>query len=165
MLVEGQMDCISVYMRGIHNVIATSGTAFTEYQVRLLKRHSTQVLANFDPDTAGANAAEKSIALLTEEGFAVKVVSLEDGLDPDRYIRERGAEAYLAATRSAQGLPDYLIERARQLFPPRSPEAKEKALNFLLPHIRRMPSRSRATSSPLTPRKSSPSIQPSCAKS
>jgi DNA primase len=141
LLVEGQMDCISVYMTGVQNVLATSGTAFTEHQVNLLKRYCTQVVVNFDPDTAGANAAEKSIALLTEEGFTVKVITLEDGLDPDRYIRERGAAAYHAAARSAQGLPDYLIERARQLFPPRSPEAKLKALNFLLPHIRRLPNR------------------------
>jgi DNA primase len=141
LLVEGQLDCISVYMTGVQNVLATSGTAFTEHQVNLLKRYCTQVVVNFDPDTAGANAAEKSIALLTEEGFTVKVITLEDGLDPDRYIRERGAAAYHAAARSAQSLPDYLIERARQQFPPRSPEAKVKALNFLLPHIRRMPNR------------------------
>jgi DNA primase len=141
LLVEGQMDCISVFMTGVQNVLATSGTAFTEHQVNLLKRYCTQVVVNFDPDTAGANAAEKSIALLTEEGFTVKVITLEDGLDPDRYIRERGSAAYHAAARTAQGLPDYLIERARQLFPPRSPEGKVKALNFLLPHIRRMPSR------------------------
>jgi len=141
LLVEGQMDCISVSMTGVQNVLATSGTAFTEHQANLLKRYCTQVVVNFDPDTAGANAAEKSIALLTEEGFTVKVITLEDGLDPDRYIRERGAAAYHAAARSAQSLPDYLIERARQQFPPRSPEAKVKALNFLLPHIRRLPNR------------------------
>ena len=74
LLVEGQMDCISVYLRGIQNVIATSGTAFTEQQVAILKRHTSNVAVNFDPDTAGANAAEKSIALLTEEGFNIKIV-------------------------------------------------------------------------------------------
>ncbi|HTA79852.1 MAG TPA: DNA primase, partial [Terracidiphilus sp.] len=74
LLVEGQMDCISVYLRGIQNVIATSGTAFTEQQVAILKRHTSNVAVNFDPDTAGANAAEKSIALLTEEGFSIKII-------------------------------------------------------------------------------------------
>jgi DNA primase len=139
LLVEGQMDCISVFMTGVQNVLATSGTAFTEHQVNLLKRYCAQVVVNFDPDTAGANAAEKSIALLTEEGFTVKVITLEDGLDPDRYIRERGAAAYHAAARTAQSLSYYLIERARNLFPPRSPENKVKAMNFLLQHIRRLP--------------------------
>ncbi len=139
LLVEGQMDCISVYLRGFQNVIATSGTAFTEQQVALLRRHTTQVAVNFDPDAAGANAAEKSISLLTEEGFAIKIVTLEDGLDPDRYIRERGPDAYRQAVRNARRQADYLIERARQMFPGASAEQKVKAMNYLLPHIRRMP--------------------------
>jgi DNA primase len=139
LLVEGQMDCISVFLRGIQNVIATSGTAFTEQQVALLKRHTSQVVVNFDPDAAGSNAAEKSIALLTEEGFTIKIVTLDGGLDPDRYIRERGVEAYTAALRGARRQADYLIERARLSFPGASAEQKVKAMNFLLPHIRRMP--------------------------
>jgi DNA primase len=141
LLVEGQMDCISVYMAGITNVLATSGTAFTAMQVRLLARHTQQVVVNFDPDAAGANAAEKSISLLIEEGFSVKVVTLNGGLDPDRYVRERGTAAYIAALRSARRHSDYLIERARALFPPVSSEAKVKALNFLLPHMQHIRSR------------------------
>jgi DNA primase len=139
LLVEGQMDCISVFLRGIQNVIATSGTAFTEQQVAILKRHTSQVVVNFDPDAAGSNASEKSIALLTEEGFTIKIVTLDDGLDPDRYIRERGVEAYKTALRGARRQSDYLIERARQMFPGASAEQKVKAMNYLLPHIRRMP--------------------------
>src|SRR5271168_4905099 len=141
LLVEGQMDAISVYMAGVKNVLATSGTAFTEMQVRLLGRFSKRVVVNFDPDTAGANAVEKSIALLTEEEFEVKVISLEGGLDPDRFVREQGIQAYMAALRGARRHSDFLIERARQQFPGRTPEAKVKAMNFLLPHIRRMPNR------------------------
>jgi DNA primase len=139
LLVEGQMDCISVFLRGIQNVIATSGTAFTEQQVAILKRHTSNVVVNFDPDAAGANAAEKSIALLTEEGFNLKIVTLDGGLDPDRFIRERGVEAYTAAVRGARRQSDYLIERARQMFPGASAEQKVKAMNYLLPHIRRIP--------------------------
>ena len=140
-LVEGQMDCISVFLAGIPNVLATSGTAFTESQTRLLRRYATRVIVNFDPDTAGANAAEKSIALLTQEGFEVRVLTLEGGLDPDRYVRDRGARAYVDALRAAPSFQDYLVERARQLFPARDPKSKTEALNFLLPHIRRIPSR------------------------
>jgi len=139
LLVEGQMDCISVYMAGVKNVLATSGTAFTEMQVRLLSRFTKQVVVNFDPDLAGATAAEKSIGLLTEEGFAVKVVSLDGGLDPDRFVREQGVAAYMAALRGAKRHSEYLIDRARQLFPGRTGEAQVKQMNFLLPHIRRMP--------------------------
>ena len=138
-IVEGQMDCISLYMRGIQHVIATSGTAFTEHQVNLLRRQTTQVVVNFDPDAAGANAAEKSIGLLTEEGFTIRLVTLDGGLDPDRFIRERGIEAYAAAIRGARSQADYLIERARQQFPGAGADAKIKAMNYLLPHIRRIP--------------------------
>jgi DNA primase len=141
LLVEGQMDCISVYMAGIKNVIATSGTAFTEMQIRLLSRFAKRVIVNFDPDTAGIAATEKSIALLTEEDFEVKIVTLEGGLDPDRFIREQGVQSYMAALRNAKRHSDYLIDHARDQFPGRTADAKVKALNFLLPHIRRMPNR------------------------
>jgi len=62
-LVEGQMDCISVYAAGFHNVIASSGTAFTEVQAKLLGRFSKKVVVNFDPDTAGAKAAERTFRM------------------------------------------------------------------------------------------------------
>ena len=139
LLVEGQMDCISLFMAGIDNVIATSGTAFTEHQVRVLGRFTKRVWLNFDPDSAGMNAAEKTLAILVEEGFDVRVITLEGGLDPDRFVRERGVQAYAAAVREALRYPDFLIARAVTLYPERTAEAKVKALNFLLPHIRRIP--------------------------
>ncbi len=89
-LVEGQMDCIARLPAGFHNVIASSGTAFTEPQVRLLARFSKNIVVNFDPDTAGAAAAERSLALLISEDFQVKVLTLESGFDPDLYIRRKG---------------------------------------------------------------------------
>src|SRR5271157_788901 len=92
-LVEGQMDCIAVYTAGFHNVIASSGTAFTELQARLLGRFSKNIVVNFDPDTAGAAAAERSLALLISEDFQIKVLTLETGFDPDLYIRRKGAAA------------------------------------------------------------------------
>ncbi len=142
LLVEGQMDCISVFMAGIRNVVATSGTAFTEAQVRLLTRFTPnkQVILNFDPDTAGRTAAEKAGAMLVEEDFDVRIVLLDDGLDPDRFIRERGLQVYTAAVRGAKRYMDYLIDRAREEHPGRTSDAKLKAMNFLLPHIRRIAS-------------------------
>ena len=140
-LVEGQMDCISVYAAGFHNVIASSGTAFTELQARLLARFSKNIVVSFDPDAAGAAAAERSLSLLVGEDFQIKVLTLETGFDPDLYIRRKGAPAYKEALFQAPKYFDYLIERARALFPVRSPEGKVKALNYLLPHIQRVPSR------------------------
>jgi DNA primase len=140
-LVEGQMDCISVYAAGFHNVIASSGTAFTELQAKLLGRFSKNAVVNFDPDTAGAKATERTLGLLVEEEFTLKVLTLEQGFDPDLYIRRKGREAYGAALKNSQKYFDYLIERARTRFPVRSGEGKQKAVNFLLPHIQRVPSR------------------------
>ncbi len=140
-LVEGQMDCISVYAAGFHNVIASSGTAFTELQAKLLGRFSKNVVVNFDPDTAGAKATERTLGLLVEEEFQIKVLTLEQGFDPDLFIRRKGKDAYGSALKHSQKYFDYLIERARAQFPVRSAEGKVKAVNHLLPHIQRVPSR------------------------
>jgi DNA primase len=140
-LVEGQMDCISVYAAGFHNVIASSGTAFTELQARLLGRFSKNVVVNFDPDTAGAKATERTLGLLVDEEFQIKVLTLEPGFDPDLYIRRKGKDAYGEALKHSQRYFDYLIERAQSQFPIRTAEGKVKALNHLLPHIQRVPSR------------------------
>jgi DNA primase len=141
-LVEGQMDCISVYNAGFHNVIASSGTAFTEAQVRLLGRFSKNIVVNFDPDNAGAAAAERSLALLVEEDFTIKVLTLEVGFDPDLYIRRKGRDAYAHELKdNSRPYFDYLIERARAQFAVKTPAGKVQAVNFLLPHIQRVPSR------------------------
>jgi DNA primase len=140
-IVEGQMDCIAVYSAGFHNVAASSGTAFTETQVRLLGRFSKDIVVNFDPDTAGAAATDKSLGMLLEEEFNIRVLRLEAGFDPDLFIRKNGAEAYAKALKGSAKYFDYLVERALKLFPTRSPEGKKNAVNFLLPHIHRVPNR------------------------
>jgi DNA primase len=138
-LVEGNVDSISVFMAGFNNVIATSGTAFTEAQVRLLGRFTKQVVVNFDPDTAGAAAAERSLSLLVEEDFRIKVLTLEPGFDPDLFIRRKGATAYKQALLEAPDYFPYLISRAAGMFPVKTPEGKAQAVSYLLPHIKRVP--------------------------
>jgi DNA primase len=140
-LVEGQMDCISVYAAGFHNVIASSGTAFTELQAKLLGRFSKNIIVNFDPDTAGARATERTLGLLVEEEFNIRVLTLEAGFDPDLFIRRKGKDAYGAALKNSQKYFDYLIDRARAQFGVRNAEGKVKAVNHLLPHIQRVPNR------------------------
>ena len=140
-LVEGQLDCISVFAADFHNVIASSGTAFTELQARLLGRFSKNVIVNFDPDTAGARATERTLGLLLEEEFNIRAVTLEAGFDPDLFIRRKGPDAYRQALKSSQRYFDFLIERARAQFPVRGAEGKVNAVKFLLPYIHRIPSR------------------------
>jgi DNA primase len=140
-LVEGQMDCISVYAAGFHNVIASSGTAFTQIQAKLLGRFSKNVVVNFDPDTAGAKATERTLGLLVEEEFQIKVLSLEPGFDPDLFLRRKGKQAYEEVLRRSPNYFHFLIDRARSQFPVRTAEGKVKAVNFLLPYVQRVPSR------------------------
>jgi len=140
-IVEGQMDCISVYAAGFRNVIASSGTAFTETQVRLLKRFTDQIVVNFDPDTAGAAATDRSLAMLLEEDFKIKVLQLDSGYDPDLFIRKNGAKGYEKALGGSLSFFDYLVQRAIRTFPVQTPEGKQKAVSFLLPYIQHIPSR------------------------
>jgi DNA primase len=140
-IVEGQMDCISVYAAGFRNVIASSGTAFTETQVRLLGRFSKNIVVNFDPDTAGATATDRSLGMLLEEDFNIKILRLEAGFDPDLFIRKNGAQAYGKALGGSLKYFDYLVDRVIAMFPVRTPEGKQKAVNYLLPHVHRVPSR------------------------
>ena len=139
-LVEGYMDVIGVYSGGFHNVVASCGTALTALQVRALKRQSGKVIANFDPDNAGANATEKSIATFLEEGFHVRVLSLPGGLDPDEFIKQRGADAYRQALENADGFFHWLAARARTKFDMRTAEGRMEGFRqMLLPMILRIP--------------------------
>jgi DNA primase len=138
-LVEGYMDVIGVSAAGVQEVVASCGTALTNTQVRALKRHSEKVVVNFDPDTAGANATEKSIQMLLEEGMHVRILQLEGGLDPDEYARENGADAYRARLEKAGGYFHFLADQARKRFDMRSGEGRYEGFQFLLGAIQRIP--------------------------
>lgn len=137
-LVEGYMDVIGVHAAGVHEVVASCGTALTNTQVRALKRHSERIVVNFDPDTAGANAAEKSMQMLLEEGMRVRVLELAGELDPDEYIKECGAEAYREAVEKAPVYYFWLADRTRKRFDVRSAEGRIDAWKAILPAVDRI---------------------------
>lgn len=110
-MVEGYFDWAQAYQAGITNVVASSGTALTPIQVRLLKRFTSKVVLNFDPDAAGQGAAARSSELLVAEGFQVNVAMLPDGEDPDNFIRKAGAAAYQEKLRTSQPYLEYLLDR------------------------------------------------------
>lgn len=139
-LVEGYMDCIAVASAGVENVVASCGTSLTESQIRLLGRYSKRVVVNYDPDSAGMAATERSLALLLEEGFEVKVLALPGGLDPDSFVRQRGATEYRGRLSAAPTYIDYLTERAAAQHDLSKPEGKVAAANAVLPHLARVPS-------------------------
>ena len=138
-LVEGYMDVIGVYAAGVREVVASCGTALTNTQVRSLKRHSPNIVVNFDPDTAGASATEKSIQMLLEEGMFVRILQLDGDMDPDEYCQERGADAYRAKLDKAEATFHFLADQARRRFDMRSGEGRFQAFQFLMPSIQRIP--------------------------
>jgi DNA primase len=138
-LVEGYMDVIGVYSAGVEEVVASCGTALTAAQVKALKRHSDRIVVNFDPDAAGANAAERSIQMFLEEGMHIRVLELEDGLDPDEYVKQFGAETYRKKVEGATNYFHWLADRARKKFDGRSAEGRMQGYQFLLPAIERIP--------------------------
>src|ERR1700722_5822396 len=134
-LVEGYMDVIGVYSAGVHNVVASCGTSLTNTQVRVLKGHSESIVVNFDPDTAGANATEKSIQLLLDENLRVRVLELGGDLDPDEYVKASGADAYRQRLEKAPAYFHWLADRARQRFDMRTVEGRMDGFKFLAPRI------------------------------
>jgi DNA primase len=138
-LVEGYMDCITVASSGIENVVASCGTSLTGGQTRLLGRSTHRAVVNYDPDSAGVAATERSLALLLEEGFEVKVLALPSGLDPDSFVREKGGVAYREHLASAPSYLDYLTERTVAQHDVTKPEGKIAAANALLPYLSRVP--------------------------
>ncbi len=139
-LVEGYMDAIAVARAGIANVVASCGTSLAEPQIKLLGRFTRRVVVNYDPDTAGQVATERSLTLLLEKEFDVRVLALPSGADPDKFLKEEGAQAYKKLLAQAPPYLDYLIGRARQM--DRTTAAgKVAALNFLMPYVQRLPNR------------------------
>jgi DNA primase len=139
-LVEGYMDAIAVARSGNPNVVASCGTSLAEPQIRLLRRFTSRIVVNYDPDTAGQAATERSLAILLEREFDVRVLRLPGGADPDRFLKEHGSDAYRKLLAEAPPYLDYLIGRARQM--DRTTTAgRVNALNFLMPYVQRLPNR------------------------
>ncbi|MDP8988780.1 MAG: DNA primase [Acidobacteriota bacterium] len=145
-LVEGYMDVIGVFAAGVKEVVASCGTALTNTQVRALHRHADTVVVNFDPDDAGATAAERAIQLLLDEGLHVKVLAFGGGggdaahakLDPYEYVKQFGPEAYRAQLDSASSYFHWLADRARVKFDMRGADGRMDAFKFLLPAVQKI---------------------------
>jgi DNA primase len=139
-LVEGYMDAIAVARAGFTNVVASCGTSLAEPQIKLLARFTHRVVVNYDPDTAGQVATERSLTLLLEKEFDVRVLALPGGADPDKFLKEQGADAYRKLLAQAPPYLDYLTGRAR-LMDRSTAAGKVAALNFLMPYVQRLPNR------------------------
>lgn len=115
-VVEGYMDLISLYQTGMKNVVASSGTAFTSDQARLLSRYAEKVFLLFDADSAGRKAALRSVDSLFDSGLDVSVVDLPSGEDPDSLVRKHGVKKVLEKLKEAKSFIDFKAELIGEKF-------------------------------------------------
>ena len=127
-LVEGYVDLLSLYQAGIKNVVASSGTAFTPDQARLLSRYAEKIYLLFDADMAGQSATFRSVDLLFSEGVEVFVVSLPKGEDPDSFVKKFGAEELAKKIEQAQTFIDFKRSSLPKDFEELSLKEQEKVI-------------------------------------
>ena len=139
-MVEGQMDAVSLSSAGFENVVASMGTSLTKEQARLIKRYTENVLISYDGDFAGQAANIRGLEILKSEGLNVKVVTLPEGLDPDDVIRKHGAEEYRRLLGEALPLVDYKIKILYNKFMDGSEEGRRKYIAEAVKVISESPS-------------------------
>lgn len=125
-LVEGYMDVISLYIKNIHFSVASLGTALTRPQAKLLKRYGKEVYICYDNDSAGKRASLKAIDVLLEEEVQAKIVILEDDMDPDDFINQKGLAAFEKAMEEALHYFDFKVHLLREKYDISEPTHKIK---------------------------------------
>ncbi len=115
-IVEGYMDVVSMYAHGVKAIVASLGTALTKEQAVLLKRYTSDVFIAYDGDEAGEIATQKAMDILEAEGFAVRVIRFEEGLDPDDFIRKNGLSGFAKKVKAAPSAIGYRLEIKKREF-------------------------------------------------
>lgn len=113
-IVEGYMDAISLYQRGITNVVASLGTALTEAQGRLLRRYSERVTIGYDSDGAGQAATLRGLEILQNIGCDVRILQISGAKDPDEYVIKYGPERFLKCVEQAISLVEFKVKILKQ---------------------------------------------------
>jgi DNA primase len=132
LVVEGNFDVVSLHARGLRNVVAPLGTAFTLEQARQIRRFTTDVVLMFDGDSAGKRATNASREPCQQAELTAKVVSLPTGKDPDDFVRERGAEGVEQLLKHSRGILEYLIDLAlSEELLQEGAEARAKSVQFV----------------------------------
>jgi len=139
-LVEGYLDVIMANQAGFENVVATSGTALTPYQLKILKRYSDNLLTAFDMDVAGDSATKRGIDLAQSQGFSIKIVTMPEGKDPADIVSE-DASKWQNLVEQAKSIHDFYFENTLSKFDKSILEGKKEISKALLPIIKRIPNK------------------------
>ncbi|MBU2635410.1 toprim domain-containing protein, partial [Patescibacteria group bacterium] len=139
-LVEGYLDVIMANQAGFENVVATSGTALTPYQLKILKRYSDNLLTAFDMDIAGDSATKRGIDLAQSQGFSIKIVTMPEGKDPADIVSE-DVNKWQSLVEQAKSIHDFYFENTLSRFDKNIIEGKKGISKVLLPIIKRIPNK------------------------
>jgi DNA primase len=140
LLVEGQMDVIMSHQADFANTVASSGTALTDQQLRIIKRYTENLAMAFDMDIAGEAATKRSIDLALQFGLNTKVISLPDSHDPADYI-QKDASLWPEAIKKARGLIEFYLDNAFSKNNPETAEGKKEISRILLSVFKRIPNK------------------------
>lgn len=139
-LVEGQMDVISLHQAGFTDAVATLGTAITDEHALMLSRYVDEVLICYDADEAGQKATRRAIDTLRAAGIPTRVIQIEGGKDPDEIIRDKGSSAFKAALDKASGSIEYELLKAQKSVDIDTPDGKVEYLRQASLILSRCPS-------------------------
>lgn len=142
-VVEGQIDAIRCHQAGLHNVVASQGTALTENHARLIKRYADEVILVLDADAAGLKAALSSSEIFIANELSVRVVTLPEKEDPDSLIKNQGAEALTTLVENAPGALDFLIDLSGKQENMNTEAGRMRVVQSVLNLIRQCPSAAR----------------------
>ena len=137
-IVEGQMDVISVYQSGVHNVVACLGTALTQFHAKELKKVCPKVVLCLDGDSAGVKATIRSIDILVQEGLEVYVASLPEGKDPDDYVKSYGVDKFRQQISNSKYWVEFLIDYYSKQFDLSKTEQKNKFVRMAISVLKKL---------------------------
>lgn len=137
-LVEGYLDVISVFSRGIENVVASLGTAFNATHVRLLRRYAQEVVVAYDGDDAGSEASLRALEVFLDEGVVVRIARLPQGHDPDSMIRGLGKESFEQLIRQSPSMVDYRLDILMERHGSSGEKGKVRIVREMTPMILRL---------------------------
>ena len=132
-VVEGYMDAISVFDAGVHNVVASLGTAFTPEHAKKLLHYAPEICFCYDSDEAGQKATIRALSIVRDTGARVRVIVVPDGKDPDEFIRKHGADAFRALVEKALPLVEYRLRYVLSHTNYDTLDGKVKALHEMMP--------------------------------
>lgn len=129
LIVEGYMDAISLYQRGITNVVASLGTALTDNQGRLLRRNCEQVILGYDADGAGQAAIMRGIGILQSMGVDIRILQISGAKDPDEFVVKYGPEKFKKCMDNAISVVEYQVKNLKKSLDLNNTSDKIKFLN------------------------------------